>query len=86
MPEDHREDHRDQRRDGADLERVAPAVEQPHRDVAAVGVGAEEEVAECQVGPIGMPGQADDVLGLPPTLTVPVMFSSSGPMCAMSCE
>ncbi len=30
--------------DEADLQRVAPAVEQPHGDVAAVGVGAEEEL------------------------------------------
>ena len=42
--EDRGQDHRDERRHGADEQRGAPAVEQAHRDVAAVDVGAEQEV------------------------------------------
>ena len=45
QPQDDREDRRDQRRRDADQERVAAAVEQPHHDVAAVAVRAQEELA-----------------------------------------
>ena len=38
-----RQQHCDEGCDRADLERIAPAVEQPHGDIAAVGVGAEQE-------------------------------------------
>ena len=62
-PEDRREDHRDQRRDAPDLERVAPAVEQPHGHVAAVGVGAEEELRVPR-RPDRDPDRADDVVEL----------------------
>ena len=40
---------------------LRPAVEQPDRHVAAVGVGAEQELP-VQVGPVGMPAGRDDVL------------------------
>ena len=68
-----------QRRDEADLERVATAVEQPHRDVAAVRVGAEEVVGRARSARSGCPVGLTMSTFLPPTLTVPVMFSVARP-------
>ena len=51
MPSEHPEQGREQRRADPDHQRVAAAVEQPDHVVAAVAVGAEEELA--------LPGRAD---------------------------
>ena len=49
--QDHRQDRCDERRHQPDQQRVAPAVEEPHGRVAAIGIGAEQELA--------LPGRPD---------------------------
>ena len=66
-----------QRRDEADLERVAPAVEQPHRDVAAVRVGAEEELPVPGRARSGCPSGETTSFVLPPT-DLSVMWLADG--------
>ena len=59
-----RQERRDDRGGDADHQRVAAAVEQPHHDVAAVAVGAEEELA-VRLEPLRADRhavEADDVL------------------------
>ena len=79
--------------DDADQQRVAAAVEQPRRDVAALVVGAEEVVVG---GPrsarsASTPRPRPVVLGcstgtvLPFTIVVPSRFDGNGSVCAMSC-
>ena len=59
-PQHDREDRGHERGREADYERVSPAVEQTHHDVAAVGVGAQEELALVG-GPDGDTVEAHDV-------------------------
>ena len=64
----------------ADHQRVAAAVEQPHHDVAAVAVGAEEELA-VRLEPLRADRHAvegDHVRRLPSTLIVSVRWFSYG--------
>ena len=67
-----REQQADQRGGDADQQRVAAAVEQPRRDVAALVVGAEEVVPDRQVGPIGVkPSPSPSVSAASPATVLP---------------
>ena len=57
-PDDRRETQADHGRGAGDQQRVAPAIEQPRHDVAALVVGAEEIGAEIPGRPDGRVAEA----------------------------